>query len=340
MPISPPSLHPQRCYVIAEIGNNHEGSFDTARRLVDAAASTGVDAVKFQTYRTELFISPRHAERFARMKRFELSYEQFRMLSEQAHALGLDFISTPLDLESAGFLAGICDTLKIASGDITFLPLLEKVAASGLPVILSTGASLPVEIDRAVATLKARWLSDGVDPGLAVLHCVSAYPVPAAEANIAAVATLAARYPACTAGYSDHVMGIEAPILALAAGARVIEKHFTLANDFSDFRDHQLSAEPAAMRLMVERLRAAEAMLGTGEKVVQPSESALRPEIRRSIATVRPISEGHLLVPQDVAWLRPADGLAPGREGEVLGHRAAHDIGQGVSLQAMDFSRQ
>lgn len=340
MPISRPNLHPQRCYVIAEIGNNHEGNFDTARRLVDAAAGTGVDAVKFQTYRTELFISPRYPERFARLKGFELSYEQFRMLSEQAHALGLDFISTPLDMESAAFLTGICDAIKIASGDITFMPLIERAAESGLPVILSTGASLPVEIDRAVATVKARWLAAEMDPGLAVLHCVSAYPVPASEANIAAVATLAARYPECTVGYSDHVMGIDAPVLALAAGARVIEKHFTLANDFSDFRDHQLSAEPEAMRQMVDRLRAAEAMLGTGDKTVQAAESALRPEIRRSVATTRALSEGHVIGPQDVVWLRPADGIAPGREGEVLGRRIVHDIAQGVSLQPTDFLQQ
>ena len=304
---------------------------------MDAAAGTGVDAVKFQTYRTELFISPRFPERFARLKGFELSYEQFRLLSEQAHALGLDFISTPLDLESAAFLAGICDAIKIASGDITFLPLLEKAADSGLPMILSTGASLPQEIDRAVATVRARWLGADIDPGLAVLHCVSAYPVPPEDANIAAVSTLAARYPDCVAGYSDHVIGIDAPVLALGAGARVIEKHFTLANDFSDFRDHQLSAEPEAMRSMVMRLRQAEAMMGSGEKTVRPAEAALRPEIRRSIATIRALEEGQSIAPEDIAWLRPADGIPPGQERKVLGRRARHAIPQGQSLAFGDL---
>lgn len=331
------TLPPQRCYVIAEIGNNHEGSFDNARRLVDAAAGTGVDAVKFQTYQTELFISPRYPERFARLKGFELSYEQFRMLAEQAHGLGMDFISTPLDLESADFLAGICDAIKIASGDITFLPLIDKAADSGLPMILSTGASLPAEIDLAVARVQSRWLAAGKNPGLAVLHCVSAYPVPPEDANIAAVATLAARYPDCSIGYSDHVMGIEAPLLALACGARVIEKHFTLDNHFSEFRDHQLSAEPEAMRQMVEKLRAAEAMLGDGVKAVRAAEAALRPEIRRSIATIRPIEGGAPVQPADIAWLRPADGIAPGEEGKVLGRRTRHGIEQGMSLRPEDL---
>ena len=173
--------------VIAEIGNNHEGSFDVAREMVDRAAEAGVDAVKFQTFKTETFVAPSQVERFERMKGFELTQDQFGQLSERARAAGIKFISTPLDMPSAVFLDGVVDALKVASGDNTFYPLIEFVAGTDKPVIISTGFADEPEIALAAASvekIRARRLNG---PEMALLHCVSAYPVEPGDANLGAV---------------------------------------------------------------------------------------------------------------------------------------------------------
>ncbi|HEY0836356.1 MAG TPA: N-acetylneuraminate synthase family protein [Azospirillum sp.] len=327
----------QDVLIIAEIGNNHEGNPQVAEELVHRAAEAGVQAVKFQTFRTELFVAPSQAERFARMKRFELSQETFAHLARVARDKGLLFISTPLDCESAAFLDGIVDAVKVASGDNTFYPLIEQVAATDKPLIISGGLADLDELAYTKALVdKVRHESGrhghGRAADLALLHCVSAYPVAPEQANLAAVRTLAARFPDCTIGYSDHTLGVTAPVLAVAAGARIIEKHFTLDRNFSEFRDHQLSADPAMLRQLVEEVREAQTLLGSGAKVAQPDEAAALTAIRRSIAARRDLTAGAVVGPDAIVWIRPGDGIPPGQEARVLGRRLKANVAAGTLL--------
>ncbi|MEC9347241.1 MAG: N-acetylneuraminate synthase family protein [Pseudomonadota bacterium] len=321
-------------FVIAEVGNNHEGDFDLALRMVDLAAEAGVDAVKFQTFRTELFVAATDAARFQRLKGFELTFDQFARLGEAAKAAGLAFISTPLDLESAGFLDDHVDCFKIASSDNTFWPLIDRVAATGKPVIFSTGLAGMEEIDHTVGRIRSRWARDGVHPGLGVLHCVSSYPTPPEEANIRCVQTMAHALPSCVVGYSDHTMGIDAAVASVALGARIIEKHFTIAHDHSDFRDHQLSADPAEMAELVRRVRVLEPLLGDGMVGMAAVERDMAPLIRRSIAAKRPLEAGTTVTEADIVWVRPGDGMAPGREAEVIGRTLKRPLNTGERFAA------
>ena len=259
----------ERVVIVAEIGVNHEGDIDVAHELVGRAADAGADAVKFQVYRTESYVDPDDTERFERMKRFELRFGEFTRLANDAHSLGLAFIATPFDLESADLCIEICDAVKIASKDIDLWPLLERVADSDRPMIVSTGMCDLERVRRTVEWINAR---RDEDLGLAVLHCVSSYPVPARQAELRAISLLACM-SCCEVGYSDHTQNSMAPTLAVALGARIIEKHFTLDRAYSDFRDHRISANPGEMTKLVQRIRQAEAMLGEPVKRVQPCEA-------------------------------------------------------------------
>jgi sialic acid synthase SpsE len=317
--------------IIAEIGNNHEGDFAAARELVRRAAACGVQAVKFQTFQTRYFVSPRDSARFERLRRFELSSPQFTELQKLAHSLGLLFISTPLDLISARFLAGLVDCYKIASGDNNFYPLLAEVCGTGKPVILSTGLGDLQQVIKTRQFILSACQQRQIQPQLALLHCVSGYPVPPEEANLAAIPVLKARLGGAV-GYSDHTLGVDACLAAVALGACIIEKHFTLDKQFSDFRDHQLSADPQEMRHLVEQAARIRVLLGTGEKVLQPCEAAVAPLARRSIAAAADLPAGRRLRWEDLTWLRPAGGLPPGEEAQLLGRGLKRAVGFGEPL--------
>jgi N,N'-diacetyllegionaminate synthase len=318
--------------VVAEIGNNHEGNFEVAKRLVRAAAETGVDAVKFQTFRTEHYVSRSDSTRFDRLKSFELSYSEFAELSELARSLGLLFLSTPFDLESAEFLEGIVDGLKIASGDNDFYPLLERVSRSAKPMIVSTGLSDELQVDRTLNCIRRnRETLDNV----ALLHCVVAYPVPDEQASLRSIPFLASRY-GVTVGYSDHTIGIEAAVVAVVLGARIIEKHFTLDKNFSSFRDHQISADPADMKMLVANVRNASSLLGSSGKKIQAAEAPALTAVRRSIVAGRDLSAGHRLQLSDLTWIRPGGGLSPGQEDHLVGKRLRRAVVFGEPLGISD----
>jgi N,N'-diacetyllegionaminate synthase len=323
----------ERVFVIAEIGNNHEGSLERARALIEEAAAAGADAVKFQTFRTEHYVHPSDSERYARLERFRLSFEEFAELAGLARQRGVLFVSTALDLESARFLAEAADCLKIASGDNDFLPLLDVAARSARPLIVSSGLADVEQLDRTVKFVER---ARGSRDGLALLQCVSSYPAPDEEVNLLAIGLFGERYPGWTIGYSDHTMGLEAAPLAVAAGARIVEKHFTLDKHLSDFRDHQLSADPAELRQLVERVRMAERFGGRREKVLQPSEEPNAVPVRRSIAAGGDFPAGHRLREEDLTWLRPGDGLRPGEEHLLVGKALRHAVGFGDRLQRDD----
>ncbi len=315
--------------LVAEIGNNHEGDAGVARELVEAAAAAGADAVKTQVFRTEGIVRPRDKARFEQLERFRLPDSVHEELAALARARGLLFIATPLDLASAAFLAPLVDALKIASGDNDFLPLLDVVGAAGRPVLCSTGLSTMADVRAAKARLEA---AGTAAEAIAVLHCVTAYPIAVERANLAAIGALAAELD-CVVGYSDHTIGIETAVAAAALGAQIVEKHFTLRHDFSAFRDHQLSADPAELRRLADALRAVPGMLGDAVKQVLEEERALLAPVRRSIAAVRDLPAGHVVAPEDLTWLRPRDGLEPGREDELVGRRLATDVAGGDSIR-------
>ena len=306
----------QKVFVVAEIGNNHEGRFENAEKLVRAAAECGVDAVKFQTFRTKWFTSRVDPARFERLRRFELTFDEFAALERLARRLGVMFVSTPLDLESASFLESLVDAYKIASGDNDFWALLDRVCRSRKPVIISTGMSSGADLEACRDFVLERRPSSEV----AFLHCVSAYPAPPEHVNLSVIPVLAESLR-CTIGYSDHTIGVEAAVASVALGARIVEKHFTLDKNFSDFRDHQLSADPDEMSRLVKHIRSVEVLLGRADKRIQPSEEGVLAVARRSIAAAADLPEGHRLRDADLTWLRPRNGLPPGGEAEVLGKR-------------------
>jgi N,N'-diacetyllegionaminate synthase len=322
----------ERIFIVAEIGNNHEGNFDVACQMVDAAADAGVDAVKFQTFQTRLFTSNADPARFERLSRFELTQDQFIALERRARARGLGFLSTPLDLVSARFLEPLVDVFKIASGDNDFLPLIAQVCATGKPVIISTGLADLAHV-RQIMTFAH---DAGARGRLAFLHCVCAYPAPPAEVNLRAIPMLTSEL-GCLIGWSDHTLGPDASLAAAALGARIIEKHFTLDKNYSAFRDHQLSADPAEMRLIVDGVRRIEQLLGSAVKQVQPSEQANLRAARRSIAAARDLPQGHRIQPEDLMWVRPAVGLPPGQEHTLVNRTLRHGLPEGQAIVESDL---
>ena len=326
----------ERAVVVAEIGNNHEGDAGVALELVHRAADAGVDAVKFQTYRTELFVRPADTARAERLRRYQLSPDDFARLAEAAHAKGLLFVSTPLDLDSVAVLQPLVDAFKIASGDITFAPLLERVAHTGRPVVLSSGASTLDEIKQAMATLRRAWAARAASPELTVLHCVSCYPAPDDQASLAAIPFLRGEL-GVPVGYSDHTLGIDAAVYAAVLGASLIEKHFTLDKRYSDFRDHQLSADPDEMKTLVGRVHHVARLLGSAGKSLQACEGPMRDAIRRSIVAAADLPAGHVLGAADLVWMRPATGgVAPGGESQFIGRRLRRDLRRGDSVTVGD----
>ncbi len=322
--------------IIAEIGNNHEGDFELAKDMIDAAAEAGADAVKFQTFETENYVSKLDAQRFAKLKSFELSFNQFEELSIYAKKQKLLFLSTPFDLASADALSHFVDGIKIASGDNNFYPLIEKISRYELPTILSLGLLGIKDVKKTVNFLTKDWSADEINHHLAVLHCVCSYPVPKNEANLLAIQHLQTELD-CTVGYSDHVIGKEAAVLSVALGARIVEKHFTLDHNFSDFRDHQLSADVTEMTELVQRIRAAEVMLGQNCKKTEKCEDALTSVIRRSIIVNKNLKKGDVIKMTNLSWVRPAGGIAPGDEGVVLGKFLKKDLNKGDMLKEQDL---
>jgi len=254
----------QEVFVIAEVGINHNGDFDTAVRLIDEAKRAGAGAVKLQTYITEKRV-PKGSPIFGILKQCELTFSQQEKLFEHARDIGVDIFSTPFDDESVEFLTSVgASFFKIASFDLVNKRLLRQVAKQGKPVIMSRGMANQKEIDAAVEILRVA----GVD--LVLLHCVSAYPVPSHQSlNLETIRVLETRYH-CPVGFSDHTLGIEAPMYAVAAGAMAIEKHFTLSRK-SEGPDHSFSTEPAEMKAMIEGIKKVREMLG--EAVWAPVEA-------------------------------------------------------------------
>jgi len=310
----------EKVLIIAEIGNNHEGNIELAKEMIKSAAKCGVDAVKFQTFKTEYYISRKDKSRFDMIKSFELSYTEFQELRDYTKNLGLLFISTPLDIESSKFIGRIADAIKIASSDNDFIRLLEVSAGYNKPLIISSGLTNLKSILQTKKLIGDFLSTSKLIDRLGVLHCVTSYPVEPDFANLSVIPNLRKSLK-CTIGYSDHTLGLEASISAVALGARIIEKHFTIDNNLSDFRDHQISADPVQMSQLVKSIRIVERMLGTGEKKIEKPEIPFLNLVRRSIVADKKLPKKHILSIEDLTWIRESGGLSPGEEKQLIGKK-------------------
>ena len=312
-------------YVIAEIGNNHGGDVGAAKTLIEAAHGAGADGLKLQIFRAAKFLA-RTSAYYERFVGYELSRAAVAELMDHARGLGAVLFASVFDAESADILESCgAPAYKIASGDVTHLPLLRHVGGFGKPIILSTGGATLAEVEAAVATIRAA----RADTPVAVLHCVSQYPAEPGDANLACMAGLR-RHFRCPVGYSDHTMGIATCIAASALGAEVIEKHFTLDKNHPG-PDHKLSADPADMAALVAGCRTAQAAVGHPEKApVEPADFI--PLIRRSLTAQVEIPKGTRITEAMIEIKRPGTGIAPVELERVVGARAARDIAEDETL--------
>jgi N,N'-diacetyllegionaminate synthase len=331
------------CFIIAEAGVNHNKSLKLARELVDVAVQAHADAVKFQTFKPEKVCSPLAPKATYQLqttsteesqlemgRKLALPFEAFRELQSYCESKGILFLSTPFDSESADFLAELqVPAFKIPSGEITNLPFVEHIARKGCPLILSTGMSTLDEVGKAVETIRAKG-----NQQLVLLQCVSNYPAQPSSANLRAMRTLAEAF-GVPVGYSDHTSGIEVAIAAVALGACVVEKHFTISRELPG-PDHRASLEPDELASMVRSIRNVEAAFGDGNKQPALEEANTAAVARRSLVAARYIAAGTVLTDNLVAILRPGTGLPPAMRPQLVGRRARHDIEAGTLL-ALDM---
>lgn len=320
-------------YIIAEAGVNHNGSIELAKRMVDKASEAGADCIKFQT-----FISKNIASKIAvkadyqkqqtdtnesqldMLSKLELSFTEFIDLNNYCQTKGIEFLSTAFDFESIDFLDSLeMSTWKIPSGDITNLPYLVKIAKLNKTVILSTGMSTIEDIRSAVTILKENGSGD-----ITILHCTTEYPTPYRDVNLSAMKTIENEF-AVPVGYSDHTRGIEISIAAVAMGATIIEKHFTLDRSMEG-PDHKASLEPEELKDMVTAIRNVEVAIGSGAKKPAESEQKNMAVARKSIIAKHAIIKGEIFTEDNLTVKRPGNGISPMRWFEVLGQMASRDF--------------
>jgi len=322
--------------IIAEAGVNHNGSLEIAKKLIDAASDAGVDYIKFQTFKTEFLVSKKAEKaeyqkknsnnsedsQYSMLKKLELSIENHKELIDYCNAKSIRFFSTAFDLESIDVLANLkFGFWKIPSGEITNFPYLKKIAQFGEPVILSTGMSNMNEIGQAISILTQNGIKK---EDITILHCNTEYPTPMTDVNLSAMQTIAETFNT-KVGYSDHTKGIEVPIAAVALGACVIEKHFTLDKNMEG-PDHAASLEPTELKAMVSAIRNIELALGSNEKKVTNSEQKNIAIARKSIVAAMKINKGDIFTIQNITTKRPGNGISPMRWEEVLGEKATKDF--------------
>lgn len=318
----------QRCVIIAEAGVNHNGDLQMARLLIEKAAEAGADYVKFQTFRADRIVTAQARKAGYQMKgtdheegqlemirKLEIDRPAHEMLMVHCKAKNIGFLSTPFDEESVDLLAELgIPAFKVPSGEITNVPYLRKIGASGLPVYLSTGMATLGEVEFAIQILEA---AGTPRDQVTVLHCNTEYPTPMEDVNLRAMQTMGSAF-GVAAGYSDHTLGIEVPIAAVAMGARVIEKHFTLDRKLEG-PDHSASLEPQELAEMVRAIRNVECALGNGVKRPTPSESKNILVVRKSLVALTAIREGETFSKDNLTAKRPGSGISVASWDDVIG---------------------
>lgn len=324
-----------KIYIIAEAGVNHNGSLEMAFRLIDIAVAAGADAIKFQTFKAEKVIAVKAPKAVYQQENTGSDESQLEMvkkleLDEKAHAIlykycqnkGIQFLSTPFDLESIDLLHRLgLKIFKIPSGEITNLPYLRKIGALKKRLILSTGMADLREIEDALNVLS---FAGSSMENIIVLHCNTEYPTPFEDVNLKAMQTIQNAFPGISVGYSDHTNGIEVSIAAVAMGASVIEKHFTLDRNLPG-PDHKSSLEPDELKALVQAIRNIEKALGNGIKRPSPSELKNKPIARKSLVAAQSIKTGELFSADNITTKRPGTGISPMRWDEVLEQVAQKD---------------
>ena len=333
------------CFVIAEIGHNHQGSLEKAKELFRTARDCGVDAVKLQKrdnralFTRDAFDAPYDNENSfgatygEHREALELGRDEYVELQDYARGLGLTFFATAFDFASADLLAELgMPAFKLASGDLRNTPLLRHVAAFGKPMVLSTGGATLEDVDRAVETVSP------LNGQLCILQCTAAYPAAVEDLNLAVISTLRERYPDVVIGLSDHQDGIAMSLVAYMLGARVIEKHFTLSHAAKG-TDHAYSLMPEGMRKLVRDLRRVPDALGDGAKRPLPTERKPLEKMGKKLVAARELPAGHVLAPDDIAIKSPADGgLPPYELDNLVGRRLVRTLAtdENVSLDALE----
>ena len=321
-----------RTLIIAEAGVNHNGSLEMAKRLVDKAKECGADIVKFQTAKLDSLVSKSaqmadyqkknigvEESQKEMLSKLLLSFDEFLELADYCKSVGITFLSTPFDIESIHFLDDLQDIWKIPSGEITNYPYLVEIARTVKKVILSTGMAEMDEIGAAIKVLEENGTKD-----ITILHCTTEYPASIEDVNLRVMETLktAFGYPV---GYSDHTQGIEVDLAAVAMGATVIEKHFTLDRTLPG-PDHKASLEPSELKAMVDGIRKIEKALGTGEKKPSAIEIENRKVVRKSIIAARYINKGDVFSEENLTTKRPGTGINPMRWNDIIGTKAIRDF--------------
>jgi len=342
-------MNPKKVLIIAEAGVNHNGDINLAKKLIDKAAEAGADLVKFQTFKAEDIVS-KNAQKadyqkknidssdntqFKMLKDLELSHENHQELLEYCKKKGVGFFSSAFDVKGIDYLNELgLELVKIPSGEVTNYPYLKRISELGHPVILSTGMSNLEDISKALEILEK-----GIDKkDITVLHCNSEYPTPAKDVNLKAMKTISEEFDVAV-GYSDHTLGIEVPIAAVALDATVIEKHFTLDRNMPG-PDHVASLEPKELKEMVKAIRKIEkAISGSGLKEPSESEQKNRLIARKSIFTAKNLSAGSIIAESDIKCLRPGDGISAMEWNSVIGKTVLKDLEEGHKLTLKDFSR-
>lgn len=328
------------CFIIAEAGVNHNGSIDVAKKLIDVAYEAGCDAVKFQTFKAENIVTraakkaeyqiantDREESQYEMIKKLELGLEDHKKLIEYCNMKGIMFLSTPFDEESVEMLECLgVGIYKIPSGEITNKPLIKKIAKKIKPIILSTGMSLLEEIEEALA-----WIYEEGNVDVTLLHCTSNYPTRMDDVNLKAMITLREEFKV-KVGYSDHTLGIEVAVAAVALGADVIEKHFTLDKSM-DGPDHKASLSPEELENMTKSIRNIECALGDGIKTLRHSEILIRDVVRKSIVSKENIKKGEKLAKGNITLKRPGIGIKPKYLENIIGLRAKQDIAADEIIQ-------
>jgi len=320
-------------FVIAEAGVNHNGDIELAKNLVDIAVEAGADAVKFQTFKAENVVTKNapkagyqvkntksNKSQYDMIKKLELSENEFRELYRYAKNKGIIFLSTPFDFESADFLEElVIPAFKVSSTDLTNLPFLEYIAEKGKAIILSTGMGTLGEIEEAINTIKNAGNED-----IILLHCITSYPAKFESLNLRAIQNLKEAFK-LPVGFSDHSLGIYAPIAAVTLGAVVIEKHFTLDKNLPG-PDHKASLNPEELKEMIKGISLIEKALGDGIKRLTPEEREIKKVARRSIVAKVDIQKGVIITKEMITFKRPGIGLPPRYYNEIIGKRARRDI--------------
>lgn len=321
------------CFIVAEAGANHNGKIELAKELVRKAAESGADAIKFQTYVAGKLATktapkywadnrPKESQYEVFSKLDKLTEDEWKELAEFCRKMNITFLSTPFDVESADLLDELrVPAFKIASADITYLPLIKHAAEKGKPLILSTGMATIDEIKEAVEVIK----STGNDK-IILLHCTLSYPTAFKDANLRMIHTMQEEFPDIPVGLSDHTMGTIVPIAAVASGAKIIEKHYTIDKSLPDSPDHPLSVDPGELKEMIKQIRTVEEALGSPIKRPIEAEKAALKFARRSIVANVRIPEGTVITKDMITFKRPGTGISPKFFDQVVGKKAKKTI--------------